>query len=65
MTHVTEYTLSRSFHRRMTYEAKGISWKPSPGDKSPETLSSYHCDFEGCSVRFDLMHGYFTVIKNR
>lgn len=48
--------------RRMRYEAKGISWKATPGDKSPRTLPSYHCNFQGCSVRYDQHNGYYTVV---
>lgn len=70
MSHVTEYTLNRSLEplcprddHPMSYEAKGISWKARPEDESPQTLPSYHCEFEGCSVRYDLMNGYFTVVN--
>jgi hypothetical protein len=48
--------------RVMHYEAKGISWKETPEDKEVQVLPSYHCDFEGCSVRYDLFNGYFTVV---
>jgi len=48
---------------RMHYEAKSISWKELPDDNSKETLEAYHCNFEGCSVRYDLESGYFTVIN--
>jgi hypothetical protein len=47
----------------MHYEAKGISWKEPSGDESEKTLASYHCKFVGCSVRYDLHNGYFTVVK--
>ena len=33
-----------------------------PDDKTPQTMASYHCDFDGCSVRFDNLDGYFTVV---
>jgi hypothetical protein len=39
----------------MRYEASGL---PSGTDNRP----SYHCGFEGCSVRYDLINGYFTLI---
>ena len=29
---------------------------------NPEHQPSYHCDFEGCSVRYDPMDGYFTLV---
>jgi len=45
--------------RAMHFEAKGISWND---HGSKETLPSYHCNSEGCSVRYDLLNGYFTVI---
>ncbi len=43
----------------MHFEAKGISWKD---HGSTEILPSYHCGFTGCSVRYDLLDGYFTVV---
>ena len=33
-----------------------------PDDKIPQTIASYHCDHDGCSVRFDNLNGYFTVV---
>jgi hypothetical protein len=39
----------------MRYEASGL---PSGTDNRP----SYHCGYEGCSVRYDLLNGYFTLI---
>jgi hypothetical protein len=39
----------------MRYEASGL---PSGTDNRP----SYHCGHEGCSVRYDLGNGYFTLI---
>lgn len=69
MSQVTEYTLSRALAPRcprdnhpMNYEAKGISWKARSDDQTPQTLASYHCNFEGCRVRYDLLNGYFTVV---
>lgn len=46
----------------MHFEAEGISWNELPSDKSPQTIASYHCGFEGCSVRFDNESGYFSVV---
>jgi hypothetical protein len=39
----------------MRYEASGL---PSGTDNRP----SYHCGYEGCGVRYDLLNGYFTLI---
>jgi hypothetical protein len=39
----------------MRYEASGL---PSGTDNRP----SYHCGHQGCSVRYDLVSGYFTLI---
>jgi hypothetical protein len=39
----------------MRYEASGL---PSGTDNRP----SYHCGYEGCSVRYDLVDGYFRLI---
>jgi hypothetical protein len=45
----------------MGYETKGIFWKAMPDDKTVQTMASYHCDHDGCSVRFDNLNGYLTV----
>ena len=70
MTQTKEYVLSHSLEpvcprddRRMRYEPKGISWKATPADKELQTLPSYHCNFEGCSVRYDAGNGYYTVVN--
>ena len=70
MSQVSEYVLSRSLEPlcprddyRMTYEAKSISWKASSDDKMLQSLPAYHCNCEGCSVRYDPMNGYFTVVN--
>jgi hypothetical protein len=49
--------------RPMKYEADGIRWRPIPDDSHDEALPSYHCGYEGCSVRYDLLNGYFTVVN--
>jgi hypothetical protein len=66
---ITENELSTSLDpvcprddHHMKYEAKGISWKAAPSDKTPQHLPSYHCNFVGCSVRYDLLNGYCTVV---
>jgi hypothetical protein len=46
-------------NRIMHFEAKGIEWET---DGETHTTPSYHCDFEGCSVRYTPSEGYFTVI---
>jgi hypothetical protein len=44
----------------MRYEKSGIRWTDDLG----VTLSvpSYHCDFHGCSVRYEATDGYFSVV---
>ncbi len=42
-------------NKTMRYEASGL---PSGTDNRP----SYHCGHEGCSVRYELANGYFTLI---
>jgi hypothetical protein len=50
-------------HRHpMRYEAEGIRWKPATEDHI-QTMASYHCNFGGCSVRYDHMNGYFTLVN--
>lgn len=44
----------------MHFEAAGIRWKNSSG--TTETQPSYHCPYMGCSVRYNLEEGYFTVV---
>jgi hypothetical protein len=61
LSHSLEPICPRDDHR-MRYEAHGVTWKELPSDKHPQTLDSYHCGFEGCSVRYDLLNGYFTVV---
>jgi hypothetical protein len=39
----------------MRYEASGL---PSGTDNRP----SYRCGYEGCTVRYDLANGYFTLV---
>jgi hypothetical protein len=46
----------------MSYEAKGIRWKKQ-GETGIRTMASYHCDFEGRSVRYNHPDGYFTVVE--
>jgi len=42
----------RHNNKIMRYKASGL---PSGTDNRP----SYHCGYEGCSVRYDLVNGYF------
>lgn len=48
-------------NRVMRLETRGIRWKDNPASDS-QIVASYHCDFEGCSVRYNNSYGYFTVI---
>ncbi len=41
----------------MKYESRG-SWS------NAENQASYHCGFEGCSVRYDSTDGYYMLIWN-
>ena len=43
----------------MHFEAKSIHWSDGTDE---HTVPSYHCDFEGCSVRYNHTDGYFTVV---
>jgi len=61
LSHSLKPLCPRDDHR-MHYERRGITWND-PGDHSTETLASYHCDFEGCSVRYSSNDGYFTVVN--
>jgi hypothetical protein len=42
-------------NKLMRYEASGL---PSGSDERP----SYRCGYQGCSVRYDLINGYFALI---
>ena len=59
-------TLSRTLkplcprdNHEMHFEPRGIESK---SGGQTQTTASYHCDFEGCSVRYTPAEGYFTVI---
>ncbi len=43
-------------------KSREYSGKPHPDDHV-QTMASYHCNFMGCSVRYDHMNGYFTVVN--
>lgn len=45
--------------RVMRYEVEGIAWNT---EKDRQTVPSYHCGYQGCSVRYAAADGYFTVI---
>ena len=45
----------------MRFEANGIRWKDD-AESALRTVRSYHCDFEGCSVRYNHTDGYFMVV---
>jgi hypothetical protein len=45
----------------MRYEVHGIRWKDDV-DSRVRSVPSYHCDFGGCSVRYNHTDGYFTVV---
>ncbi|HTP67450.1 MAG TPA: hypothetical protein VMJ35_00965 [Dongiaceae bacterium] len=49
-------------NHRMKYEAEGIRWRPVDNNDHYQSLPSYRCGYEGCSVRYDLLNGYFTVV---
>ena len=46
----------------MSYEAKGIHWKNEKG-AACSPVTSYHCSYIGCSVRYTPEQGYFTVVN--
>lgn len=60
LSHLIAPICTRDDHP-MHFEAKGISWK-STSDGDAQSLPSYRCGFGGCSVRYDLLNGYFTVV---
>jgi hypothetical protein len=69
MTQVMEAVLSHNLEpicprddHQMHFEAKGIAWKSAVDGSRREFLPSYHCNYDGCSVRYDLLNGYFTVV---
>ncbi len=45
----------------MAFEARRIRWTDE-SEGQVRHIPSYHCDYEGCSVRYNLKDGYFTVI---
>jgi len=50
-------------NHRMQYQLDGIRWRGAQGDDHEHSLPSYRCGYDGCSVRYDLWNGYFTVVN--
>jgi hypothetical protein len=47
----------------MAYDGTGIRWREGRDRHSRlQTVSSYHCGYFGCSVRYTPEEGYFTVV---
>jgi hypothetical protein len=44
----------------MTYEKDGITWKEEM-DTETQSLASYHCGYQSCTVHYSPSEGYFTV----
>ena len=70
MTQVSETSLNHKLEplcprddQPMHFEEKGISWNAALDEQQKESMPSYHCNYEGCSVRYDLLDGYFTVVN--
>ena len=59
LSHALKPVCPRENHQ-MSYEEKGISWKEEGG--GIQAISSYHCGYYGCSVRYTNTDGYFTVV---
>ena len=47
---------------KMKFDAEGVRWQQA-ADNEAFAVATYHCGFEGCSVRYAPEHGYFTVVK--
>lgn len=45
----------------MTYEKDGISWREQM-DAETQSLPSYHCGYQSCTVHYSPGEGYFTII---
>lgn len=70
MTQVLESALSHGLEplcprddHRLRFDPKGIAWNAALDEKHREFLPSYHCNYDGCSVRYDLLSGYFSVVN--
>lgn len=64
MKQTAETVLNRSLEPLCTRDDHVMHYEPSDGSgKQDQTLASYRCNFEGCSVRYDPQNGYFTVIN--
>src|SRR5215467_5000406 len=44
--------------RLMHFDARGLAWQHGQGHDTP----SYSCEYEGCSVRYTPLDGYFSTI---
>jgi hypothetical protein len=45
----------------MRYDEEGVAWKEEL-ETEMQTLSSYHCGYMSCTVRYAPSEGYFTVV---
>jgi len=61
LSHTLEPLCPRDGHV-MGYEKKSLQWKEAASG-TVQTLSAYHCNLEGCSVRYTHTDGYFTVVE--
>jgi hypothetical protein len=62
LSHKREPICCRDDHK-MKFEATGISWKARNSDQKAQAIASYHCVYDGCTVRYNLAEGYFTVVN--
>jgi hypothetical protein len=47
---------------KMKFDSDGVRWEQT-ADHATFKVGTYHCGYNGCSVRYAPEHGSFTVVK--
>ena len=61
ISHHLEPVCPRDDHK-MKFDSDGVRWEQT-ADHATFKVATYHCGYNGCSVRYAPEHGYFTVVK--
>ena len=61
ISHYLEPLCPRDDHK-MKFDADGVRWRQAV-DNATFKVATYHCGFEGCTVRYAPEHGYFTIVN--
>ena len=61
INHHLEPVCPRDDHQ-MKFDSDGVRWEQT-AENATFRVATYHCGYNGCSVRYAPEHGYFTVVK--